>query len=63
MTKTYEQRRTEIIKRADRLAKRVNDNLDYLYKTAPEKAIIAEKTIRAYNRGISDVRVDRKSVV
>lgn len=61
MSKTYEQRRTEIIERADRLAKRVNDNLNYLYKTAPEKAIIAEKTIRAYNRGISDVTVSKRT--
>lgn len=61
MSKSYEQRRTEIIERADRLAKRVNDNLNYLYKTAPDKAIIAEKTIRAYNRGISDVRISKRT--
>lgn len=61
MSKTYEQRRTEIIERADRLAKRVNDNLDYLYKTSPEKAIIAEKAIRAYNRGISDVTISKRT--
>lgn len=57
----FEEKRTELILKADRLAKRVNDNLDYLYKTSPERARIAEKAIMSYNRGIGDIKISKKT--
>lgn len=58
-----EQRRTELIKKADRLAKRVNDNLYYLYKTAPNKAIIAETAIYRYNKGVPQLHLTKSGKV
>lgn len=56
-----DEKRTVLIIKADRLAKRVNDNLDYLYRTSPEHARIAEKAIMSYNKGLGDVKISPKT--